>query len=112
MKQFSKLLEHAKIGPLSLDNRLIMAPMGSLNADSNGYITDNALAFYSSQASGGLSMVIVECTATDDNLSRGEDNVMCLYENGQVTGMARLASAIKDQGAVAILQLCHIGNQL
>ena len=112
MKQFSKLLEHAKMGPLSLDNRLIMAPMGSLNADSNGYITDNALAFYSSQASGGLSMVIVECTATDDNLSRGEDNVMCLYENGQVTGMARLASAIKDQGAVAILQLCHIGHQL
>lgn len=112
MGKFTKLLERAKMGPLTLDNRLIMAPMGSLNADSNGYITDNALAFYSAQASGGLSMVIVECTATDDDLSRGEDNVMCLYENGQITGMARLASAIKDQGAVAILQLCHIGHQL
>ena len=112
MTNYPKLLEPAKMGPLRLDNRLIMAPMGSLNADSNGYITDNALAFYSAQASGGLSMVIVECTATDDNLSRGEDNVMCLFENGQITGMARLASAIKDQGAVAILQLCHIGHQL
>ncbi|MBO4289735.1 MAG: FAD-dependent oxidoreductase [Lachnospiraceae bacterium] len=110
--EFTKLLEKAKMGPLSLDNRLIMAPMGSLNADSNGYITDNALAFYSAQASGGLAMVIVECTATDDDLSRGEDNVMCLYENGQITGMARLASAIQDQGALAILQLCHIGHQL
>ena len=112
MEQFKKLLEKATMGPLSMDNRLIMAPMGSLNADSNGYITDNALAFYSAQASGGLAMVIVECTATDDDLSRGEDNVMCLYENGQVTGMARLASAIKDQGAAAILQLCHIGHQI
>ena len=112
MSQFQKLLEHGKMGPLELDNRLIMAPMGSLNADSNGYITDNALAFYKAQSSGGLSMVIVECTATDDDLSRGEDNVMCLYDNGQVTGMARLASCIKDQGAVAILQLCHIGHQL
>ena len=112
MERFSKLLERGRMGSLRLDNRLIMAPMGSLNADSNGYITDNALAFYSAQASGGLSMVIVECTATDDDLSRGEDNVMCLYENGQITGMARLASAIKDQGAVAILQLCHIGHQL
>ncbi len=112
MNRFKKLLERGKMGSLSLANRLIMAPMGSLNADSNGYITDNALAFYSAQASGGLSMVIVECTATDDDLSRGEDNVMCLYENGQVTGMARLASAIQDKGAVAILQLCHIGHQL
>ncbi len=112
MNGYKKLLEKTSMGPLQMDNRLIMAPMGSLNADSNGYITDNALAFYSAQASGGLSMVIVECTATDDNLSRGEDNVMCLYENGQVTGMARLASAIQDQGAKAILQLCHIGHQL
>ncbi len=112
MQTFPKLLEPARMGSLRLDNRLIMAPMGSLNADSSGYITDNALAFYSAQSKGGLGMVIVECTATDDNLSRGEDNVMCLYENGQITGMARLASAIHDQGAVAILQLCHIGHQL
>ena len=112
MGDFKKLLERAKMGPLTLENRLIMAPMGSLNADSDGYITDNALAFYKDQAKGGLSMVIVECTATDDDLSRGEDNVMCLYDNGQITGMARLASTIKDQGAVAILQLCHIGHQL
>lgn len=112
MHNYPKLLEPARMGSIRLDNRLIMAPMGSLNADSNGYVTDNALAFYSAQASGGLGMVIVECTATDDNLSRGEDNVMCLYENGQITGMARLASAIHDQGAAAILQLCHIGHQL
>ncbi|MBE6121641.1 MAG: hypothetical protein E7190_02850 [Erysipelotrichaceae bacterium] len=112
MGQFPKLLEQARMGSIRLDNRIIMAPMGSLNCDSNGYITDNALAFYSSQAKGGMGMIIVECTATDDNLSRGEDNVMCLYENGQITGMARLASAIHDQGVKAILQLCHIGHQL
>lgn len=112
MEQFRKLLEPARMGSIRLENRIIMAPMGSLNCDSNGYITDNALAFYSSQAKGGMGMIIVECTATDDNLSRGEDNVMCLYENGQITGMARLASAIHDQGVKAILQLCHIGHQL
>ncbi|MBO7700783.1 MAG: NADH:flavin oxidoreductase, partial [Eubacteriaceae bacterium] len=112
MDRFPKLLEQARMGSIRLDNRIVMAPMGSLNCDSNGYITDNALAFYSSQAKGGMGMIIVECTATDDDLSRGEDNVMCLYENGQITGMARLASAIHDQGVAAILQLCHIGHQI
>ena len=112
MDRFPKLLEQARMGSIRLDNRIIMAPMGSLNCDSNGYITDNALAFYSAQAKGGMGMIIVECTATDDDLSRGEDNVMCLYENGQITGMARLASAIHDQGVAAVLQLCHIGHQI
>ncbi len=112
MNSFPKLLEPARMGSIKLDNRIVMAPMGSLNCDSNGYITDNALAFYSSQAKGRMGMIIVECTATDNDLSRGEDNVMCLYENGQITGMARLASAIHDQGVRAVLQLCHIGHQL
>ncbi|MBQ1531759.1 MAG: FAD-dependent oxidoreductase [Solobacterium sp.] len=112
MNTFPKLLEPARMGSIKVDNRIVMAPMGSLNCDSNGYITDNALAFYSSQAKGGMGMIIVECTATDNDLSRGEDNVMCLYENGQITGMARLASAIHDQGVKAVLQLCHIGHQL
>ena len=112
MNVFPKLLEPSRMGSIKVDNRIVMAPMGSLNCDSNGYITDNALAFYSAQAKGGMGMIIVECTATDDNLSRGEDNVMCLYENGQITGMARLASAIHDQGVKAVLQLCHIGHQL
>ena len=75
MDRFPKLLEQARMGSIRLDNRIIMAPMGSLNCDSNGYITDNALALYSSQAKGGMGMIIVECTATDDDLSRGHRDV-------------------------------------
>lgn len=106
------LLEPAKMGPWELSNRIVMAPMGSLNADKFGYVTERALKFYAQQAAGRMGLLIVECTYIDDNMSKGEDNCLGLTENGQITGMARLASAIHDYDVKAVLQLCHIGKQL
>jgi 2,4-dienoyl-CoA reductase-like NADH-dependent reductase (Old Yellow Enzyme family)/thioredoxin reductase len=100
------------MGPFDLPNRIVMAPMGSLNADKFGYVTERTLKFYDQQAAGRMGMLIVECTYMDDKASKGEDNCLGLTENGQVTGMARLASVIHDHDVKAILQLCHIGHQL
>jgi 2,4-dienoyl-CoA reductase-like NADH-dependent reductase (Old Yellow Enzyme family)/thioredoxin reductase len=111
-ESFPALLSSGKMGPWDLPNRIIMAPMGTLNADKDGYVTDRTLKFYSEQAKGGMALIIVECTYMDNDLSKGEDNCMGLYENGQITGMARLASVIHDHGVKAVLQLCHIGKQL
>ena len=45
MNSFPKLLEPARMGSIKINNRIVMAPMGSLNCDSNGYIIDYAKAF-------------------------------------------------------------------
>lgn len=100
------------MGSIELDNRIIMAPMGTLNANENGYVTERTLKFYQEQAKGQMSMIIVECTYIDEKLSKGEDGCMGLTTNAQITGMARLASTIHDYGVKAVLQLCHIGKQL
>lgn len=106
------LLKSGKMGPWVLPNRIIMAPMGTLNADKNGYITERSLKFYERQAQGEMGLIVVECTYIDEKNSKGEDNCQGLTENGQITGMARLASVIHDHGVKAVLQLCHIGKQL
>ena len=100
------------MGSIELDNRIIMAPMGTLNANENGYVTERTLKFYQEQARGRMGMIIVECTYIDEKLSKGEDGCMGLTTNAQITGMARLASTIHDFGVKAVLQLCHIGKQL
>jgi 2,4-dienoyl-CoA reductase-like NADH-dependent reductase (Old Yellow Enzyme family)/thioredoxin reductase len=110
--KYPLLLKPGKMGPWELPNRIIMAPMGTLNADKNGYITDRSIAFYAGQAEGGYSLIFVECTYTDQLLSKGEENCQGIYENGQITGYRRLATAIKDKGVKAVLQLCHIGHQI
>ncbi len=109
---YSELMEPGKMGPWELPNRIVMAPMGSLNSDPNGYVTDRTLKFYEDMAKGGMGLLIVECTYMDNEWSKGEDNLMGLARNEQITGMARLATTIKDWGCKAVIQLCHIGHQL
>ena len=110
--EYPMLLKPGRMGPLDLDNRLVMAPMGTLNADENGYVTDRVLKFYIEQALGGFGLIVVECTFVDEVASKGEENSLMLTRADHVTGMARLASAIKDHGVKAVLQLNHIGKQV
>ncbi len=110
--EFPKLLEPGKIGPWDMPNRIVMAPMGTLNADKDGFVTDRTLKFYTEQAKGRFGMIVVECTFIDEVASKGEENSQTLTKNEQITGYARLASAIKDYGVKAILQLNHMGKQI
>lgn len=110
--QYPKLLERGSIGPWDLPNRIVMAPMGTLNADKDGYITDRSIRFYTEQAKGRMSLIVVECTFVDNGPCKGEENSQMLTTNGHTTGMARLASAIKDYGVKAVLQLNHMGKQI
>lgn len=110
--QFEKLLEPGKIGPLNLSNRIIMAPMGTLNADKDGFITDRSLRFYIEQAKGRMALIFVECTFVDEYAGKGEENSQLITRQEHVTGLARLASAIRDRGVKAILQLNHMGKQI
>lgn len=110
--QFPKLLEPGRIGRWDLPNRIVMAPMGTLNADREGYITDRSIKFYTEQAKGRMGLIVVECTFIDEEASKGEENSQMLTRDDQITGMARLASAIKDYGVRAVLQLNHMGKQI
>lgn len=111
-QKYPLLMQPSRLGPWEMSNRVIMAPMGSLNADENGYVTDRAMKFYEDMAHGDISMVVVECTYIDEILSKGEENSLGLTDNGQITGMRMLAERIQDYGVKAVLQLCHIGKQL
>lgn len=109
---FPMLMKPGRIGPWDLPNRIVMAPMGTLNADQDGFITDRSIRFYTEQAKGRMGLIVVECTFIDEVASKGEENSQMITRNEHVTGMARLASAIKDRGVRAVLQLNHIGKQV
>lgn len=110
--QFPKLLEPGTIGRWDIPNRVVMAPMGTLNADKDGFITDRSLRFYIEQAKGRMGIIFVECTFIDDFAGKGEENSQMITRQEHVTGLARLASAIRDYNVKAILQLNHMGKQI
>lgn len=110
--EFPMLMKPGAIGGWDLPNRIVMAPMGTLNADKDGFITERSIKFYTEQAKGRMCLIVVECTFIDEIASKGEENSQMLTRSEHITGMARLASAIKDYGVKAVLQLNHMGKQI
>ncbi|MGA2681707.1 MAG: hypothetical protein ABSF44_07915, partial [Candidatus Bathyarchaeia archaeon] len=64
------LLQPIKIGPLSLRNRIVMAPMCSRLAGSNGSVTQKMISYYSERARGGVGMIIIEYSYVDEKESK------------------------------------------
>ena len=105
------LLQPIKIGPLSLRNRIVMPPMCSRLAGSDGSVTQKMIAYYSERARGGVGMIIIEYSYIDEKESRAAVSQLGVQNDHMITGLSELAEAIKAQGAAVVLQICHAGNQ-
>jgi 2,4-dienoyl-CoA reductase-like NADH-dependent reductase (Old Yellow Enzyme family) len=91
-----------------------MSPMCMYSAADQGpdvgVPTDFHLAHLADRAAGGVGLVITEATAVSE---RGPISPwdLRLYNDRQQEGFARIADAIKAQGAVAGIQLAHAGRK-
>jgi len=106
-----KLLETFKVGKRTLRNRIVMPPMETRLSTVYGDVTNEMIDYYAARAKGGAGMVIVENTFVDDAESRSSLISSGLYSDHLIRGKNLLAEAIKEEGAVAILQLSHGGRQ-
>lgn len=112
INEYPFLLKTGKMARWDLPNRIVSAPMGSLNGDKDGFVTDRAIKYYTELAKGGMGLIVVESAYTDTILSKAEDNELGIWSNEHITGWARLVSCVHDQGVKVVLQLSHIGHQI
>jgi 2,4-dienoyl-CoA reductase-like NADH-dependent reductase (Old Yellow Enzyme family) len=84
--------------------------MVSGKADTEGRVTDDLIRHYVARARAGTALIIVEATAVD---ARGRvwGRGLGAWSDDHETGLARLAAAVKAEGAVAGIQLVHGGPQ-
>lgn len=107
-------MAHAFTDPLRLrcgievPNRVLMAPMTTLNADHDGICGDE-LPLYYGLRSGGPGAVIVECAHVHPR-GRVFPGGIGLDDDRQIAGLAKVAAAIKAEGSRAFLQLFHGGR--
>ena len=105
----SHLFNEGKIGSLTLKNRVILPPMGSLLPDEEGFVSDRLIAYHAARAKGGCGMNIVEVTAVHPT-SKGP-RTLAIYDDSFIPGLTRLAGAIKEAGGKSAIQLWHAGRQ-
>lgn len=107
---YSKILQPITIGNLTVRNRINMAPMTTLYAGSDGEVTDQLMQYYAARARGGAGMVTIEGAYVNDTGLQIPCSIN-VSNDKYIPGLSRIANAIKDNGAKAVLQLIHAGIQ-
>jgi N-ethylmaleimide reductase len=106
MTSETNLFTPIQLGPYTLPNRIVMAPMTRLRAIDN---TPNSLmaTYYSQRASAGL--IVTECTMVSP-LSVGYINCPGIYTEAQIAGWRLVTDAVHAKGGKIFLQLWHSGR--
>lgn len=107
---YSHLFTPLKVGPLTLKNRLTMAPLYLGYADQGGTVGPALLAHYRLMAASGVALVVVENATVDFETGSGSPRTLRADTDSHLDGLKRLADAIKEAGALACLQINHAGR--
>lgn len=108
---YQNIFKEGKIGNLTLKNRIVMPPMGTNLAGSEGEVTDQLIAYYEERAKGGTALIIVEFTCIDYEYGKGFIRQVRLDDDRFIPGIQRIASAVHKYGAKVFVQIHHAGRQ-
>lgn len=107
---YSHLFEAFNVGGLNLKNRLTMAPLYLGYAGEGGTISNLLLDHYRLMAQSGVAMVVVENATVDSPRGSGSPRTIRADTDSNLDGLKRLAETIKQEGALACLQINHAGR--
>jgi 2,4-dienoyl-CoA reductase-like NADH-dependent reductase (Old Yellow Enzyme family) len=106
---FEHLLRPGRLGPLQLSSRIVLPAMDMNHCD-DGVITDAEIAHYRARAAGGAALVITGSGAVSFPIGAASRKQPGLSDDRFVPGLARLADAVHEAGALLCVQLTHHGK--
>jgi 2,4-dienoyl-CoA reductase-like NADH-dependent reductase (Old Yellow Enzyme family) len=103
------LFEPLKIKDITLRNRIGLSPMCTYSYD-DGFANDWLLIHLGTRAAGGAGLIIAEATAVE---ARGRISAydLGIWSDAHIAPLKRLTRAIKENGAVAGIQIAHAGRK-
>jgi 2,4-dienoyl-CoA reductase-like NADH-dependent reductase (Old Yellow Enzyme family) len=91
-----------------LKNRFVLSPLTNLQSDPDGVLSEDEFRWLTMRAEGGFSLVHT-CAASVQESGVGFPGQLGFHADEHLPGLTRLASSIKQHGALAIAQLHHGG---
>lgn len=95
------------IGALTLENRMVMAPLTRSRAEQGNVPSSMAPAYYSQRASAGL--LITEATQVGPG-GQGYIATPGVHSSAQVQGWKKVTDAVHQKGGLIFMQLWHVGR--
>jgi len=110
-KYFPHLFRPIKIKGVRFRNRIVMAPMNTNYAASEGDSSPQIIDYFVERAKGGAGLIITSAAVVDID-SKKRAGELCVYHDDFIPGLKKLASAVQKAGARIFLQINHQGAEL
>ncbi|MCC7200186.1 MAG: NADH:flavin oxidoreductase [Gammaproteobacteria bacterium] len=94
-------------GP-AMKNRFMLAPLTNSQSHDDGSLSDEEFHWLTLRARGGFGLTMT-CASHVQANGRGFPGQLGVFSDEHLAGLTRLASAIKAEGSVAVVQLHHAG---
>lgn len=108
MSNSSVLFEAFEHSKLSLNNRIVMAPMTRNYAPGN-VVNQQMIDYYRRRAEGGVGMIITEGACPDHPSSSGFPNVPFIGRDDTADGWQKLVEAVHEFDCRIAAQIWHVG---
>jgi N-ethylmaleimide reductase len=103
----SKLFEPYKLGPITLSNRTVMAPLTRNRAVAGLVPNPLAVEYYGQRASAGL--LITEASQVSQQ-GQGYQDTPGIYSKEQIAGWRKVTDRVHERGGRIFIQLWHVGR--
>src|SRR5579864_2448702 len=103
----SRLFEPFKLGPITLPNRLVMAPLTRNRALAGMVPNPLAIEYYGQRATAGL--LITEATQISQQ-GQGYQDTPGIYSKEQIAGWRKITDRVHAREGRIFLQLWHVGR--
>ncbi len=94
---------------LSLENRLVMAPM-TRSQSPDGIPTETVAAYYRKIVEGGTNLIITEGTTINHEPANGYNNSPLFHGEEALDGWKKVTEEVHDAGGKIMPQLWHVGS--
>lgn len=96
-------------GP-AMKNRFMLAPLTNQQSHADGTLSDDEFGWLTMRATGGFGLVMT-CAAHVQAVGQGFAGQLGVFSDDHLPGLTRLATALKAEGSVAVVQLHHAGRR-
>lgn len=109
-EQFRHLFTPIKIGPVTVRNRIVVAPHGTLTGE-GGLPSERGAYYYAERAKGGVGLVTIEGVQAAPKIPfiGYPDAVIRAYDERSIPGFRLIASMVHEHGAKVFCEIMDMG---
>ena len=105
----AKLYSPVKLGALTLDHRVVMAPLTRMRSTQPGNVPNELMATYYGQRASKGGLIVSEATQVMQQ-GQGYPSTPGIHSAEQIAGWRKVTDAVHAKGGLIVLQLWHVGR--